>query len=101
MSVSKILSRGHASIALLISKQLREEIKRVRESALYDEQYYTDLAKLPQRRSNILHFMQEGWRRGLSPSRYFDTGYYLTRYQDVQRAGLNPLLHYLDYGWKE
>ncbi|WP_400771436.1 glycosyltransferase [Methylosinus sporium] len=32
---------------------------------------------------------------------YFDAGFYISNNPDVERAGLNPLLHFVDYGWKE
>ena len=35
------------------------------------------------------------------PGRDFDAAWYLARNPDVAAAGLDPLRHYLDYGWKE
>ncbi|CAN2536538.1 hypothetical+protein [Methylocapsa aurea] len=32
---------------------------------------------------------------------YFDAKFYISNNPDVARAGLNPLLHFVDYGWKE
>lgn len=34
-------------------------------------------------------------------SRYFDAAWYLKRYKDVRKAGINPLKHYMENGWKE
>jgi hypothetical protein len=34
-------------------------------------------------------------------SRYFNKEWYLTTYQDVANAGVDPVKHYLEYGWKE
>ncbi len=31
----------------------------------------------------------------------FDYEYYLSKYEDVKRAGVNPLRHYMKTGWKE
>src|SRR5690606_39737188 len=31
----------------------------------------------------------------------FDTKWYLATYSDVAGAGMNPLAHYMDFGWKE
>lgn len=41
--------------------------------------------------------------RGDSPaeSELFDANYYLTTYEDVRAAGVNPLQHYLEQGWRE
>jgi O-antigen biosynthesis protein len=38
------------------------------------------------------------WRRGSDPNRLFDAAWYLKRYPDVQRAGFDPLRHYLERG---
>lgn len=31
----------------------------------------------------------------------FDSVYYLSHYHDVRKAGVDPLEHYIDFGWKE
>ena len=31
----------------------------------------------------------------------FDASYYRSKYTDVRRAGLDPLAHYIDHGWRE
>lgn len=47
------------------------------------------------------HYDQQGWQQSLDPSRYFSTSWYLRQYPDVAAAGLNPLLHYLQFGLDE
>src|SRR4051794_39213542 len=37
----------------------------------------------------------------LRASDLFDPAYYLSRYPDVQEAGIDPVTHYLEFGWKE
>jgi lipopolysaccharide biosynthesis protein len=41
--------------------------------------------------------------RGDNPaeSELFDADYYLSTYEDVRAAGVNPLQHYLEQGWRE
>lgn len=34
-------------------------------------------------------------------SRYFDKDYYLEHYDDIKKADIDPLEHYLEIGWKE
>jgi hypothetical protein len=34
-------------------------------------------------------------------SKYFDKEWYLAAYQDVANAGVDPVKHYLEHGWKE
>ena len=43
------------------------------------------------RRSELIRVIGEG----------FDPEFYLNEYVDIRRAGVNPLLHYVDYGSKE
>ncbi|MGA7386142.1 MAG: hypothetical protein WBW81_16035, partial [Methylocella sp.] len=45
--------------------------------------------------------MKHGWRRGLSPSPFFDSVFYTLTYADVKKAGWNPVLHYIRHGWRE
>lgn len=37
----------------------------------------------------------------IKKSGLFDPVYYLMNYPDVRRADIDPLLHYIWYGWKE
>jgi GT2 family glycosyltransferase/glycosyltransferase involved in cell wall biosynthesis len=44
---------------------------------------------------NIYHYLL------ISQSGSFDRVYYLKTYSDVRRANINPLWHFVKYGWKE
>jgi hypothetical protein len=44
------------------------------------------------------HYAEEGYCRGYFPNEFFDTHWYIERYEDVRRSGMNPLLHYYRYG---
>ena len=37
----------------------------------------------------------------IASSDYFDSGYYRSRYEDVAESGMDPVIHYLDYGADE
>lgn len=41
------------------------------------------------------------YARTIAGSELFDASWYLDRYPDVRRNGLDPALHYFRYGWKE
>lgn len=47
------------------------------------------------------HYMNYGWREGRDPSPFFDTTGYLSLYSDIRSAGINPLLHFLNFGIAE
>ena len=96
-------------------------------SPCFDTDYY--LASYPDvARSGInplLHFVRHGRGEGRKPKMaasatevqpdraavraavedvirpYFDGAYYLATYHDVREAGLDPLKHYLKWGWRE
>ena len=40
-------------------------------------------------------------QRTLNDNGLFDSSYYLATYPDVAQAGVNPIMHFLDCGWKE
>lgn len=44
------------------------------------------------------HYLATGWKRGLDPRPGFSTSFYLERSPDVVAAGVNPFLHYLQWG---
>lgn len=49
----------------------------------------------------LRHFLQEGWRIGLAPNRWFDPlGYMVEHHLPAETAG-NPFLHYLRHGLDE
>jgi len=47
------------------------------------------------------HYIKVGAEKGYKPSDFFDGKYYLDRNEDIAKAGLNPLAHYLRYGFNE
>ncbi len=60
------------------------------------------MSKSSLQQAKIFHRVRKGIRyRMLSHSRLFDKKWYVNRYADVKRSRVDPLLHYLDYGWKE
>lgn len=48
--------------------------------------------------SPLLHYVREGWRRGVAPHPLFDGAYYVRRYGADLREGEDPLTHYLREG---
>ncbi|WP_342110973.1 rhamnan synthesis F family protein [Methylobacterium sp. SI9] len=77
-------------------------VAQLNASDLFDAQWYratqaSDVA--PDQAAR--HYLQDGAALGFSPSPLFDGPWYLEAHSDVARAGLNPLLHYLDSGCAE
>jgi len=44
------------------------------------------------------HYLDFGWRQGLSPSPYFDVQWYLNAFADIRESGAEPLAHFLETG---
>lgn len=72
-------------------------------SGLFDRDYYrSSYPEIDYGCKDLLwHFLRTGWREGKNPSEDFDTSFYLRTNKDVQRAGFNPLLHYIIAGKAE
>lgn len=77
--------------------------KLVRDSGLFDRQYYLernqDVAE--SRVDPLRHFFIFGACELRNPHPLFDLHYYFTRYRDVAASNVNPLAHYLKWGAAE
>ena len=79
------------------SRRLREEMRLIAASPLFDPEYYrknnTDafnkIADAP-----LLHFCLAGWREGRNPSAYFDVATYADDHR-TYNSDENPLAHFL------
>ena len=74
---------------------------KVLNSDLFDDQWYRDTYNLEKNTDSVVHFLLIGYERGFSPGPNFNTEDYYTCNRDVQLKGLNPLIHYEQYGRKE
>ena len=70
------------------------------QSGLFDLGFYASQVGAHEKPS-LSQFLKHGWRRGLSPSPFFDSVFYTLTYADVKKAGWNPVLHYIRHGWRE
>ena len=69
---------------------------------LFDKKWYARKYLKGQKNVDpIEHFLKDGWKKGYNPCRNFDTQFYLNKYPDIARAGINPYIHYLRNGKKE
>ena len=87
----------------MVSKEakMEQELQLLRESALFDGDWYAHRhvisAGVPPER----HFCEQGWKNGWDPGPDFSTRRYLEGNPDVADAGINPLIHYIRCGRKE
>ena len=67
-------------------------------SACYRERYR---AEIPDGTNVLEYFLRVGGHKGHHPSPRFDTSYYLEVNPDIAKAGVIPLVHYLEFGFLE
>lgn len=88
---------------LFIKRKLRKQATIIRESGLFDEDWY--LLQYPDVVESgvdpILHYLKFGAYEGRFPNPEFDSAWYLEEYEDVRSSGGNPLIHYILYGRSE
>ena len=65
----------------------------------FDEEYYKEEYKVQE--DAIDHFLKVGWKNDNNPNAKFSTSYYLKKYPDIEKAGVNPFVHYIEYGKQE
>ncbi len=85
------------------SKRFLEDKIKIIESGLFSSFYYlTHHPEAWKLKVDPLNFYNKhGWKAGHNPGPHFNTRDYLTMYDDVAQSGVNPLLHYIEYGKKQ
>jgi glycosyltransferase involved in cell wall biosynthesis len=72
----------------------------IQKSRLFEEDFY--IKNHPEAINDpIIHYIEEGWSKGLNPSERFNTNYYLENNRDVRESGTNPFIHYILHGQYE
>ncbi|WP_150295297.1 glycosyltransferase [Sphingobium estronivorans] len=78
----------------------RSEITVVEQSPLFDAQWYRE--QYPEAgesdRDAAWHYLTHGAKHLLNPGPRFSTRFYLHKYPDIAKAGINPLVHYEKFG---
>lgn len=87
---------GHDASALLA---INLDIVRPEFDANWYRASYPDI--LGDDEALLLEYMTTGWENGRDPAATFSTTYYLDKYKDVARKGVNPFVHYVKHGRKE
>ena len=81
-------------------KSLEALLREITTSVLFDEKWYTRTYAI-RKRDTAMHYLLEGWRAGCDPSPLFSTRGYLKANPDVAEAGMNPLVHWEEFGYRE
>ena len=76
-------------------------INIVRESILFDAEWYRQEYQIPEQIDVAEHYVTIGWKKGYDPSVHFSTWEYFDRYPKVYKDEICPLLHYEAFGLYE
>ncbi|MEE3418733.1 MAG: glycosyltransferase [Methanosphaera sp.] len=95
--VEKALNSERKVVANLNLSKYKNFRKYIHEQGFFDDEFY-----LSQCSSKIIdpidHYLKIGWKKGKNPSKLFSTTEYFNYNHDVEEVGINPLLHYVQYG---
>ena len=79
-----------------------DDYSAILHSGLFDEDWFSEYYSLNRNSVNlVVYYMTDYITYGLNPSPDFDSMWYLEKYEDVKKNGINPFVHYIKYGKKE
>jgi capsular polysaccharide biosynthesis protein len=103
--VRLLVARVHARISKANHARISKanNVNLIHASGLFDLTHYRQQIanETISDRDAVHHYLLEGAARGLDPSPYFGSVWYLNAYADVAKAGINPLVHYIQFGARE
>ena len=67
----------------------------------FDEEFYLEQLQGEKPDDLLEHYASIGVEKGLDPSPFFSTEYYLLKHEDVRKSAINPFEHYIFFGKKE
>lgn len=96
------MNKDHVTITVTPANEIEYLKNLVRNSNLdlFNDDWYSKEYKILDT-DPLEHYILEGWKKGYNPSPFFDTEFYLSKYDDVKYANVNPLLHYINNGYYE
>ena len=99
--IKKFLELNNEDIENKLVLMEEYQAKIIKYSSFFDKKYYKEKYNLDDDIYLALHYLKEGYKKGYNPSLKFDTLGYFSLYSDIEKANINPLLHYELYGKKE
>jgi glycosyltransferase involved in cell wall biosynthesis len=86
-----------------LNEQLKNQVEFIKSVNAFDKEYYLSqfIGNDGLKGDLIEHYCISGCFEGKNPSIWFNTDFYLNKYKDVKKAGVNPFFHYLKRGFLE
>lgn len=92
--------KGRRTTNKMTSEDIESAVRLINENDLFDEKYY--YKQYPQLQKTSLdplgHYLKEGYKLNLNPTKTFNTYYYKQKY--LKNEDINPLIHYANIGMK-
>ncbi len=104
MTLTEVNSRltGKRRDRLKERLDLLRRIESIGKSSFFDPAWYSEAyPDLSGCNDLLFHYATQGWKEGRNPGPEFNGNLYLEHYPDVANSGINPLMHYLEFGKAE
>ena len=82
-------------------EELEKQLSFITDSKYFDEKWYCETYNISKEENPSKHYLKLGFKQGCNPGPNFDNEEYYECNLDVKAAGINPLLHYEEYGKEE
>ena len=82
-------------------KRHKEDYDLILNSPYFDKDWYESNYDLSGFDDSVYHYLNIGYAKGYNPGPDFSTNEYFESNRDVEKHGMNPLLHYEKYGRNE
>ena len=84
----------------IMDSEFGKKMRIIRNSIVFDEKWYKRIYGI-RKEDAAAHYLLKGWKCGNDPSEFFSTTRYLQENPDVEASGMNPLVHWEVYGYRE
>lgn len=84
----------------IMDTEFGKKMRIIRNSIVFDEKWYKRIYGI-RKEDAAAHYLLKGWKCGNDPSEFFSTTRYLQENPDVEASGMNPLVHWEVYGYRE
>ena len=74
---------------------------KILNSEFFVDEWYKNVYNIPDNTDPVIHYLLIGYKKGFNPGPNFDSWDYYELNKDIEQLGLNPLVHYEQFGKRE